>query len=144
MSQLQPEDINEEDLANFSAINRSIKNQQAYNDQTIEHAKPIDRYMFQVRKALDKYKTGLADQTQVENMVAHITERYMRKYASNDSEAELNRNFESLLEKTQGTDIYQMMKDMEHRIAMELFNLRRVVDDGNFHQLLENNRLKTL
>ena len=37
-----------------------------------------------------------------------------------------------------------MMKDMEHRIAMELFNLRRVVDDGNFHELLENNRLKKL
>lgn len=49
-----------------------------------------------------------------------------------------------MLEKNAGTDIYMMMKDIEHRIAMELFNIRRVVDDGNFHILLESNRLKTL
>lgn len=33
------------------------------------------------------------------------------------------------------------MKEIEHRIALELFNIKRVVDDGNFHQTLENNKI---
>lgn len=82
--------MDNEDLANFSAINRSVRNQKDFTEMSIANAKPVERYMFQVRKALDKFKTGLADQTQVENMVAHITQRYMRKYAADDAEVALN------------------------------------------------------
>ena len=31
------------------------------------------------------------------------------------------------------------MKEIEHDIALELFKVQRLVDDGNFHLLLENN-----
>lgn len=79
-----------EDIENLSAMNKSVHNKKAFIEKTIEGAKPVDRYMFQVRKALQKYKTGLADQTQVENMVAHITQRYMRKYAADDAAVALN------------------------------------------------------
>lgn len=65
--------MGEEDLKNFSSINRKAHNQKEYTDNTISRAEPIDRYMFQVNKALDEYKSGLADQTAVENMVSHIT-----------------------------------------------------------------------
>lgn len=82
--------MDNEDLANFSAINRSVRNQKDFTEMSIANAKPVERYMFQVKKALDKFKTGLADQTQVENMVAHITQRYMRKYAADDAEVALN------------------------------------------------------
>ena len=42
--------------------------------------------MSEVKTALEKYKTGLASHTSIENMVAMITQKYMRKYASDDTE----------------------------------------------------------
>lgn len=77
-------------------------------------------------------------------MVAHITQCYMRKYATDDAEEALNQNIQDLVEKNASTDIYELLKDIEHRIAMDMFNIRRVVDDGNFHLLLENNVIKNL
>ena len=32
-----------------------------------------------------------------------------------------------------------MLKDIEHRIAWEMYRISRVIDTGNFHVLLEHN-----
>ena len=61
MSMLQPDDMGEEDLKNFSSINKKARNEVDFNDMSIKKAEPIERYMYQVKKALNKYKTGLAD-----------------------------------------------------------------------------------
>ena len=69
----------------------------------------------------------------------------MRKYAVKaDSWYEVNKKMAELAEANANADVYGMIKEIEHRIAMELFNIRRVVDDGNFHILLEHNEVKHL
>ena len=77
-------------------------------------------------------------------MVSHITQRYMRKYATNDDQQAVSAKIQDLIEKNAKTDIYKLMKDIEHRIALELFNIKRVVDDGNFHLQLESNKVQKL
>ena len=48
------------------------------------------------------------------------------------------------MEKNANFDIIGKLKEVEHTIAQELFNISRVVDDGNFHILLENCSVKQL
>lgn len=48
------------------------------------------------------------------------------------------------MEANAGFDVKQQLQDVEHKIALELFNISRVVDDGNFHIVLDNNTATTL
>lgn len=68
----------------------------------------------------------------------------MRKYANDNAKETVHQKIQNLVEQNAKADIYGLMKDIEHRIAMDLFNIRRVVDDGNFHLLLENEEVKHL
>ena len=68
----------------------------------------------------------------------------MRKYATDDDKVALNQHIQALAEKNANTDVYGLIKDIEHRIAWELYRISRVVDDGNFHILLEDNSVHSI
>ena len=40
---------------------------------------------------------------------------------------------QEFIEKNAGYDVRTKLEEVQHRIAIELFNISRVVDDGNFH-----------
>ena len=42
------------------------------------------------------------------------------------------------MEKHAGYDIQGQLAEVRHLIALELYNIKRIVDDGNFHVLLGN------
>ena len=51
---------------------------------------------------------------------------------------------QEFIEKHADFDINGKLKEVEHTIAQELFNISRVVDDGNFHIMLDNGSIKAL
>ena len=51
---------------------------------------------------------------------------------------------QDFLEKHAGFDIKSQLAEVQHRIAQELFNISRVVDDGNFHVVLEGGASREL
>ena len=51
---------------------------------------------------------------------------------------------QEFIEKHADFDINGKLKEVEHTIAQELFNISRVVDDGNFHIMLDNGLIKPL
>ena len=106
MSIFQPEEVSPDDRKNFAKMNKRIRKNKGLTEKELKIADPIDRYESQVKKALERYKNGLADQTQVENMVSHITQRYMRKYASNDDQQAVSAKIQDLIEKNAKTDVY--------------------------------------
>lgn len=61
------------DFKNYFGIKRKSLNQSQYDEKEIQRAPPVKRYIFSVKKELDKYSSGLANHTQVENMLSHIT-----------------------------------------------------------------------
>ena len=56
----------------------------------LERAEPIDRLAHTVKGSLDEMKTGLASDTNVENMVAWVTSRYLQKYAEDDTKNDID------------------------------------------------------
>ena len=43
---------------------------------------------------------------------------------------------QEFMEKHAGYDIQGQLAEVRHRIAKELYNIKRIVDDGNFHTVL--------
>jgi len=51
---------------------------------------------------------------------------------------------QDFLEKHAGFDIKSQLAEVQHKIAQELFNISRVVDDGNFHTVLDSGATREL
>lgn len=51
---------------------------------------------------------------------------------------------QDFLERHADFDIISKLAEVEHTIAQELFNISRVVDDGNFHILLDSGGSNTV
>ena len=66
------------------AIRRSVvgRKGQIVKGQTEE---PVDHYVEKIKGSLCDYKTGLAQETNIENMVACVTAKYMQKFAADDT-----------------------------------------------------------
>jgi len=77
-------------------------------------------------------------------MVACVTSKYLQKYASDDTKSQIDQAMQEFIEKHADFDVQGKLKEVEHTIAQELFNISRVVDDGNFHIVLENGCLQQL
>lgn len=84
-------------------------------------------------------KTGLASETYIENLVGSVTQAYLRKFAQDTSKDKANQAMDEFIERHQNYDIKEQLENVQHKIALELYNISRVVDDGNFHKVLENN-----
>ena len=77
-------------------------------------------------------KTGLSNETKLENMVSVVTTKYLEKFAV-EGEDSKNQELSDFMQKHQNYNIKEGLKQVQHSIALELFNIRRVVDDGSFH-----------
>ena len=101
--------------------------------------KSVDKYVSSVMGGLKEISSDLASDTNVENMVSIITSKYLQKYAEDDSKNAVEKAMKEFFDKHAGFDIGGQLADVRHRIAIELHNIRRVVDDGNFHVTLSSN-----
>ena len=88
---------------------------------------------------LKEINSDLAPDTNIENMVSIITSKYLQKYAEDDSKNAVEKAMKEFFDKHAGFDIKGQLADVQHRIAVELHNIKRVVDDGNFHITLPSN-----
>lgn len=52
--------------------------------------------------------------------------------------SDVDKAMQEFIEKNADYDIDSKLKDVNHMIEYELYNIKRVVDDGNFHKVLEN------
>lgn len=54
-------------------VNKSVKD---------EKDEPMDKYVDEVKDTMSKYKTGLASDTNVENMVSCVTNKVLQKFTA--------------------------------------------------------------
>ena len=70
-------------------------------------------------------------------MVASVTSNYLSKYAQDDSKNLIDQAMSEFIGTHSNFDIKEELQLVQHRIALELYNISRVVDDGNFHKVLD-------
>ena len=109
-------------------LRRSIKSK-----EDKEQNEPVDQYITDVKGKLNKLSSGLAPDTNVENLVSCVTNKYLEKFTTD----RMTGGNTDLTNKNSNYDIKGQLKKVEHQIAQQLFNISRVVDDGSFHKILD-------
>ena len=71
-------------------------------------------------------------------MVYVVTQKILSKYAGDTSKEAINSAMTDFMKNHQNTDIRGQLEEVKHKIALALFSTDRVLDDGSFHVLLEN------
>ena len=124
-------------------LRMSLSPKKKQNDLTIdqkkekERAEPVDKFASSMKDELDNYKSDLSRQTNVENLIAHLSTKYLAKYAQHDPTANMTSEMQEFVEKNPDFNLKTQLDEIRHQIAMELFNISKVVDDGNFHIQLQ-------
>ena len=62
-------------------------------------------------------RTGLSSDTNIENMISCVTNKYLQKYAKDDSKNKIDQAMQDFMEKHANFDIMGKLKEVEHRIA---------------------------
>ena len=62
-------------------------------------------------------RTGLSNDTNVENMIACVTNKYLQKYAKDDNKNKIDQAMQDFMEKHANFDIMGKLKEVEHTIA---------------------------
>ena len=82
-----------------------------------EENEPVKRYEESVKSTLADIRTGLASDTNVENMISCVTNKYLQKYAKDDSKNKIDQAMQDFMEKHANFDIMSKLKEVEHTIA---------------------------
>jgi hypothetical protein len=70
----------------------------------------VDRCVDSIKTNLQNYKTGLASNTNIENMVASVTSNYLQKFAQDDSKNKPDSAMAVFIEKHQNFDIKEELQ----------------------------------
>ena len=127
MSQLCPEEDDSDEVEATTALQKGLDQQDG----------PVEHYVSTVKGTLNDMKSGLDKNTNVENMVAHVTSKYLQKFTREDVKTGGDQEMHNFMEKHANYDVKANLSMMQHSIAKELFNISKVVDDGSFHTVLE-------
>ena len=77
----------------------------------------MKKYEESVKSTLADIRTGLSTDTNIENMVACVTNKYLQKYSKDDSKNKIDQAMLEFMEKHANFDIMGKLKEVEHRIA---------------------------
>lgn len=101
----------------------------------------MDKCVHKIKANVGQQRTDLASTTYIENLVGTVTQNYLRKFAQDTSSDKINSAMDEFIERHQNFDIKEQLQSVQHKIALELYNISRVVDNGNFHKVLEGNSI---
>lgn len=107
-------------------------------------AEPIDQFAKGMEDGLENYKTNLSRCTNVENLISHLSMKYLAKYAQNDPKAGMSSEMMDFAAKHPDFNLKTQLEAIRHQIASELFNISKVVDDGSFHVVLSKGQEQEL
>ena len=127
-------DYDSDDQETVAVLHKSIREK---DGQKNEFRDPIDKCEDTIKTNLQHYKIGLSSGTAIENMVSSVTSNYLQKFASEDSKSKIDQAMQEFIQKHSKFDIKSELEQVQHRIALEMYHISRVVDDGNFHKVLD-------
>ena len=143
----QPGDIDSDNGQQLDKLRQSLTSkkkketmiQDKKKKQKEEPEEPVDQFTNDMKNELYQYKSDLSRETNVENLIAHLSQRYLAKYAAHDPKATMTSEMQQFSEQNPDFDLKTQLDVVRHQIAMELFKISKVVDDGNFHVILQKN-----
>lgn len=72
----------------------------------------------------------------MENLISVLSIKYLSKYAQSDPTGNMSSEMSDFAAKHPDFNLKTQLEVIRHQIALELFNISKVVDDGNFHIVL--------
>lgn len=94
-----------------------------------------------MRSHLENQKTGLAKETNMENIVSHLANKQLHSFVEAEKlKNKVDKKMSDFMELNKNFNVQENLKDVCHQIALAKYNCNRVVDGGDFHILLENAR----
>ena len=96
----------------------------------------IDTFQEGTLKIKDEYKVSIANQTFIENQVSAISQNFLKQCGDKKAFSESMNT--DRMEMLMNENIAKSIRDVAKRIQLELYNVSRCVDDGNFIKKIEN------
>ena len=74
----------------------------------------MDKFATNMQEELDNYKSDLSKQTNVENLIAHLSTKYLQKYAQHDPTANMSSEMQEFVEKNPDFNLKTQLDEIKH------------------------------